>query len=294
MDTGHIKIFVNVVKEGSFSKAAKLLKLPPSSVSRAVAKLEADLGTKLLTRTTRSLVLTQSGHEFYDECSPAITSIEEAYKNILGKDQEVSGLVKITTPEDFGTSIITPVLSKLSLEYPLLNFEVLFTDDVVDITKEGFDIAVRMGKRKDSSLMLKQAGEMNLIIVANKKYLESKKHIKTPEDLNGHTCISHSWSKHWVLQSNNKIKKVAIKPKISGNHMTTILSFALDGCGIALVPEFLCKKFITTGELIRVLPKWNSPDINVSILSPSSSATSSRVKVATNAIFDAIKKSLSS
>lgn len=293
MDIALVRIFVKVVQNGSFSKAADLLKLPTSSVSRAIARLEAEAGAKLLIRTTRSLTLTQTGRDYYEECLPAILAIEEAHKNIQGRDKVLSGSVKITAPEDLGISVIAPAIAGLSLKYPNLNFEFLFTDDVVDIVKEGFDIAIRFGKRKDSGLKLKQAGEVFLIAVASPKYLSNKPKIIGPSDLKNHLCLSHFWSKHWKLKSQKSSVEIAIKTKITGNHMIAMLELAVEGCGVAFVPRYLCEPYLKTGKLINVLEDWKSPPILVSIITPMPISTSARVKVSVEAIHEAIAHALS-
>jgi len=286
------RIFVKVIQSGSFSKAAEILKLPKSSVSRAVARLENETGTKLIVRTTRSLTLTEAGREFYEACLPAILTLEEAGKNLQDKDKSISGLVKITAPEDLGYSVVSSALAKLSLKYPALSFEFSFTDRLIDVVKEGFDVAIRIGKRKDSGLKLKPAGEVILIAVASPKYLSGKKKIIHPSDLKDHICLSHIWSKQWSLKSAKGKSQIPIKTKFAGNQMLTIIKLALAGCGVALVPKYLCEPHLQSGELVHVLPDWKSPPVHVSIMTPIAPSTVARIKVTVDALSEEISKAL--
>ena len=286
------RIFVKVIQSGSFSKAAEILKIPKSSVSRAISRLEYETGTKLIIRTTRSLAMTEAGRKYYEECLPAILMIEEANKNLQGKDKTISGLVRITAPEDLGVAVVASAIAKLSLQHSALTFELSFTDDVVDIVKDGYDIAIRLGKRKDSGLKLKQAGEVVLIAVASPKYLEGKNKIINPNDLKEHVCLSHFWSKQWLMKSAKGKTDVNIKTKIIGNQMLSMIKMAVEGSGVAYVPKYLCEAHLKSGELVLVLPEWKSPPIQVSIITPIAPSTAARIKVTVDAISEAIVRAL--
>ncbi len=292
MEVEHSRIFVKVIQSGSFSKAAEFLKLPKSSVSRAISKLEYETGTKLMIRTTRSLTMTEAGRKYYEECLPAIVMLEEANKNLQGKDKTISGLVRITGPEDLGGAVIASTIAKLSLQHPALTFELNFTDNVIDIVKEGFDIAIRLGKRKDSGLRLKQAGEVILIAVASPKYLKGRNKILNPNDLKEHICLSHFWSKQWTMKSKKGTADINVKTKVSGNQMLSIIKMAIEGSGVAFVPKYLCVAYLKSGELVQVLPEWKSPPIQVSIITPNAPSTAARIKVTVDAIYEVVANAL--
>ena len=172
-----IQMFVQVVKSGSFTKAAQVLKLPKSTVSKGLAKLEKETGTKLLLRTTRSQTLTAEGRIFYDACSGAVESIENAHKSLYGNENLLTGKIKLTAPEDLGTEVIAPLAATLSQKYLNLSFQLIYTDEVLDLIKDGYDLAVRIGKLSESSLKVKKIGELKLILVASPTYLKSKNKI---------------------------------------------------------------------------------------------------------------------
>ena len=286
------QIFVNVIHSGSFSKAAIALNLPKSTVSRTISKLENETGTKLIVRTTRSLSLTEAGREYYEDCLPAILRLEEANKKLLNKDKSISGLVKLTAPEDLGHTVVTKALAKLTLKHPDLSFEFSFTDKIVDVVKDGFDIAIRLGKRQDSSLKLKPAGEFNLILVASPKFLAKFKKISHPSDLKDHVCISHSWSKTWKLKSSKSKSEVSLKSKLVGNQMLSMIKLARSGCGVSFVPNYLCENYLKTGELVQLLPEWKSPPVLVSIITTVTPSSVARIKVTVEAISNEISNVL--
>ena len=154
MDLELCRIFVKVVQYNSFSKAAEVLKMPKSTVSRSITRLERETGTKLLVRSTRSLTVTQAGQEFYEASLGPIHQLEDAQKALVGKDSLLTGTVRMTAPEDLGTFVIAPAIAKLSSQYPSLRFELKYTDTIVDLVKEGFDLAVRIGRVKNSGLRI--------------------------------------------------------------------------------------------------------------------------------------------
>jgi LysR family transcriptional regulator, regulator for bpeEF and oprC len=296
MDLDITRLFVKVVQNGSFSKAALLLKVPKSTVSKAVSKLEKDTGTKLLLRTTRSLTLTAAGRAYYDSCLGPIQSLEDAHKSLNGKDSILSGLVRITAPEDLGIHVIAPSLGELIAKHPGLDFEMHYTDEVIDLVKDGFDLAVRLGRLNQSNFKVKKAGEVFLIMVASPNYLKRRDKIKQPSDITHHDCISLNHPgllSKWALRSSKGSVQIPIKARASSNQMNSLLQTALAGGGIALVPNYICEPEIRAGRLIQVLPEWHSEGRPVSLVSPLSAASSARLKVTTETLYEVVHAALS-
>lgn len=275
-----VQIFVKVVQSQSFTKASEILKIPKSTASKAVRLLEDQTGTKLLLRTTRSLTLTAAGQAFYDSCLGPIQTIEDAQKSLSGRDTLLVGNIKITAPEDLGNDVVAPAIGELTKKYPGLTFELNYTGAVVDLVKEGFDLAVRIGHLPPSGLKAKKIGEIKLILVASPKYLKTK--ISKPEELKSHQCLALGEtliSKTWILKSNSGTVKVPISPRIVSNQMSSVMKAAISGAGIALVPSFLPKDYLESGKLVRVLPQWTSPGLPVSLLSPLPFSSSARLRM---------------
>lgn len=296
MDFEQTRIFVKIVQSGSFSKAADKLKLPKSTVSRALSRLENETGTKLIVRTTRSLTLTASGRAFYDATLGPVQQIEEAQKSLYGKDSILTGLVRITAPEDLGSAVIAPTIADLSVQHPDLSFELEYTDEVIDLVRDGFDLAIRVGRLNESRFKVKKAGEIVLIPVASPGYLKDRAKIRHPKDLQSHLCLSLSLQgvrDKWTLRAEQGTVHTSIKPKIISNQMSSILEMAVSGAGVALVSHFLCQPYLKSGELVRVLPGWSGPGIPVAVVSPLASSSSARLKITSDRIWASLNRALS-
>lgn len=296
MEIESSRIFVKVVELGSFSKAADLLKLPKSTVSRTVSRLELEAGTKLLLRTTRSMTLTLAGQVFYESCLGPVLALEEARKTLYGKDSMLSGLVRLTAPEDLGLEMITPVLSKMTKSHPELNFQLNYTDKMVDLVKEGFDIAIRLGKLSSNRHKARKIGEIKMVLVASPKYFKGRSFPKSPEELIHHDCCSFNLGSStgaWVLVKNGSRTNVKANVRIQANQMSSLLKFANQGIGIGLLPYFLCSKHIESGELLRVLPEWEGLSYPVSIVTPPGNSQSERLKVVVEHLSKVMKEVLS-
>ena len=290
-----IHMLIQVVKSGGFSKAAIALKLPKSTVSKAVTKLEKDTGTRLLLRTTRSQTLTAEGRVFYDACVGAIESIENAHKSLYGNENLLTGTIKLTAPEDLGTEVIAPAVGVLSQKYPGLSFQLIYTNEVLDLVKDGFDLAVRIGKLSESSLKVKKVGEVKLILVASPAYLKSRSKISKPEDLKEHECLTmnlKSETTQWQLKSNSGSAQVSVKSRVASNQMSSLLRAALSGAGVALVPAYLAKAFLESENLVRVLPQWSTSGVTVHLLSPLPFSSSARLRITADYLVSEIQKAL--
>lgn len=289
------RIFVKVVQNNSFSRAAEILKMPKSTVSKAITRLERETGTKLMMRTTRSLTLTAAGRGFYDASLGPVLQIEDAQKSLYGHDSILTGLVKLTAPEDLGSFVIAPAIAELSLRHSDLSFELQYTDEVVDLVKDGFDLAVRIGRPSDSTMKLKRIGEVILIPVASPRYLKGKDKIREPMDLTAHSCLSiniQGNAERWTLKSSQGTVHVPIKSKIASNQMTSLIRMALADGGIAFVPSYLCTQHIVDRELVRILPEWSGPAIPASIVTPLAPSSSARLKVTVDYLHSALSSAL--
>ena len=290
------RIFIKVVQQGSFSKAAELLKIPKSTVSKAIARLERETGTKLLLRTTRSQTLTASGRAFYETCLEPLQILEDAQKSLFGQDAIVAGKIKITAPEDLGTHVVAPIIGELSQLHEKLSFELQYTNQLIDLVKDGFDFAIRIGTLKQSGLKAKRIGEVTLIPVAAPSYLEKRGKISNPQDLLKHDCLSISAGnlmQRWDLKNKSQTAKIMVNVKVESNQMTSLLQVAIAGGGVALVPSYLCKNELLQKKLVRVLPGWHSVGMPVSLVSPVSMASSARLKLVSDKVFTATQKTLS-
>lgn len=294
MELESTRIFVKVVQLGSFTKAADLLKLPKSTVSRTVTRLEAESGTKLIQRTTRSMTLTTAGQVFYDNCVDHIQALEEARKTLHGKDSLIIGHVRLTAPEDLGVGIISSAIGALTKKQPGLYFELNFTDEVIDLVKEGYDMAIRVGKLSVTRYKARRIGEIKMILVTSPQYLKQTGPIKKPQDLMEHNCLSFSGSlsPHWHLVSKSSRVTVKSQHRIVANQMSSLLNLTIQGVGIAMLPQYLCREALEAGKIVRILPDWDGLSYPVSIVTPPGYSNSSRLKLVSDQLAKAIQESL--
>jgi DNA-binding transcriptional LysR family regulator len=261
MDLNRVSAFVRVVHDGSFTAAAKSLGLPKSSISRSVAQLEQDLGIRLLHRTTRQLHLTDAGTAFYERVSRALGDIDEATSAASDTQAELSGVVRVTAPVDMGVWALAPIVARFVRKHPKIRVEVSLTGRVVDLVAEGFDLAVRAGPLRDSSLIARRVGGLQSVAYASPKYVARRGAPEEPKDLADHGCVlfrSTSGKATWELERTGGGRASV---DVSGPIATDDLSFArkavLAGCGIGMLPTFLCARAELAGKLVRVLPDWS-------------------------------------
>lgn len=295
MEIQLIYYFVKIVEHGSFTKAADSLKIPKSTLSKAVSKLERETGTKLLIRSTRKQTLSSAGRDFYESCLGAIQTIEDAHKALDGQDSVISGAVKITVPEDFEIFLLSSCIRQLGEKYPGLKIIIKSTNDVVDLIGEGFDFAIRIGPLEESSLKVRTIGYIKLATVASKRYL-SKIELNTPKDLMNLRCIGLTTNKPyqvWKLTKNGKTETVKTPLCVETNQITSVYKLTLTGAGVSVLPTFLCQKDIDSGQLVSLLTDWKYSDVPVSLLSPLSTIHSARLKVVSDEIVDALRGVLS-
>ncbi len=296
MDLESTRVFVKVVQQGSFSKAAAILKHPTSTMSRIVSRLENEIGTKLLLRTTRSITLTPAGRELYERVAGHIEAIEEARKSVEGNDNSLKGRIRITATEDLGAFVVTPIIGRIIKKYPDLSFDIYYTNEVLDLVKEGYDLALRIGHLNPSRFKSVRLGQLSLVAVASPGYLESRNKIKRPKDLAEHNCLifgSNSDVTKWSFHSKNEKIKVPIRPHSTANQMQSLVTLASTHAGIAFVPYFACKHEIKEGSLVRVLPDWSITTYEVHLVSPNISGMPTRVKKVADEIAGSTKSILS-
>lgn len=289
------RIFVKVIQHGGFSRAATALGVPKSTISKAVSRLEKETGTKLMLRTTRTQTLTAAGRAFYETCLQPIQVLEDAQKSLYGADNIVSGRVKITAPEDLGLHVVATSIGCLCHKYPLLEFELNFTNERLDLVKEGYDLAIRIGSPGSNTLLQRKLGEIELVPVASPRYLKIKSKIQAPKDLEQHNCItisSSSSARSWTFKSDKRVAKVQVRSQVDVNHVSSIMKMAVSGAGVALLPKYICQNELERGTLVRVLPRWSGERVGVFLVSPTSTSASSRLNIVSTEISSALKAAL--
>lgn len=270
MDLNEISVFIEVVRSGGFGKAAKKLGMPNSTVSSKISSLEKRLATTLIQRTTRRLTITQAGQAYFELCMKGLQEIQTAEREIVAAQAEPQGLLRVTAPIDLGSKVLPAVLSSYVAKFPKVKVELNLTDHITDLVGEKFDVAFRVGKLDDSSLIARRVGFANYALYAAPKYLKARGRPMQVQDLREHTCLAFQpmGTEEWRLESKKGPAKIAISGPMVANNLSALKAFILQGDGIAYFPTFLVQEELATKRLVRVLPEWGSKPRPLQILYP--------------------------
>lgn len=283
MDLNRVSAFVRVVQDGSFTGAARVLGLPKSSVSRSVAQLEQDLGVRLLHRTTRKIALTDAGSAFFERVSRALGDIDEATSAASDMQAALRGTVRVTAPVDFAAAMLAPIVARFVREHPTIQVELSLTGRVVDLVTEGFDLAVRAGPLRDSSLVVRRVGVLESGLYATARYLERSGTPKMVEDLAAHACVlfrAAVGSQEVTLTGpRGEARAVTLRGPIACDDLSFAKRAVLAHGGVGLLPRFLCAKEEGTGRLVRLLPDWKLEGAVLHVVYPTARFVPQRVVV---------------
>ena len=278
-----IRAFVQAVEAGSFSRAAQQLGMSPSSVGKAVARLEQRLDVRLFHRTTRSLSLTDEGLAFHDSCVRALAELEQAESTLAERRIQPAGRLRIAVPVLLGRDWVMPLLLQLAADYPALDIEARFSNQPVDFAEQGCDLAVRIGLLDDSaSLAARQLGLQKLVVCAAPAYLARHGAPATPQALNGHACIGMLRDEQleaWQLRDANGNISVNISARLRLGHLEAVRQAALAGHGLAQLPRWLVEKELASGQLQAVLEAFAGPGLPLYAAWPASRAMTARLRL---------------
>jgi len=290
MDLNELLVFTRVVQAGSFTAAARRLKMPKSSVSRKVSDLEERVGARLLHRTTRKLGLTDAGRMYFERAAPIISDIEQVDQAVGELQAAPRGLLRVSAPLSFG--LLVPMVASFLERYPEVRVELVCTDRVVNLVEEGFDVAIRAGHLVDSTLVARRLGAMKRVLVASPGYLKHHPRLKSPADLEKHPCIAFGsipTPSLWTLHFGEKKVDVQVPARLSTNDMDLMLDAARAGIGIAWLPEHIAAADLRRGRLKRLLTDWSSPETPVHAVYPSARHLSPKV----SALVELLRKEFS-
>lgn len=273
MDLNAALVFVRVIQAGSFSKAARQFEMPVSTVSAKVAALEKSLGVSLISRTTRRLRLTDPGEVFFKHAVRAISELQIAQTLTQESQEGIHGKVRVTAPVEVGMTSLADCVADFMAKYPTVQVELLLTDRLVDLVGEGFDIAIRIGELKDSTLISKRIGASGTQAYASPAYLKKSPPIKKPADLLDHSCLifTNAFNGEWLLEKGQQSQKVAVKTAFAANNLITLHRLILQNRGVALLPAYLCQDDVEKKRLIPVLDGWATRRFPVHLIYPQQS-----------------------
>jgi DNA-binding transcriptional LysR family regulator len=284
-----MRAFVEVVESGGINRAALRLGLSKSIVSRRIAALEQDLGVQLLARSTRGAVPTEAGEEFRQRAARVLAELAAAREAVSGKAGEVTGRLRVTAPQVLGHSVVAPVLADLALAHPRLQIDAVFTDRVVDLVTEGFDLAIRIGIPRGASLIRRKIAPIRAVLVASPAYLARAGVPQDPLDLGRHDCIAYAGGGDWRFRLGGGWVPVRPGGRLRTDSGETIVQWAGAGLGIGNVPGYLVRKDLESGALVQVLPDVPQPEIGVYTLRPNGAPPSAKVASLIEALVARIK-----
>lgn len=271
-DKNAMALFVKVVENNSFSKAAQREGVPVSTVSRKIMDLEKGLNTRLLERSTRKLRLTEIGRDYYERCRRGLEEFEAANLLITDQQKEVSGRLRISVPPNISGVVIVPMVEAFQKEHPKVIVQCLVTDRYVDHFSDGVDLSLRVGQFGDSSLVARPLLRYRSALVASPDYLDKAGTPKHPTELPLHGLVAFSrWDTtvHWELKRGEETEKVEIQPKIAINDYAGIQQAVTDGLGISEIPSIVCGTALKEGELVEVMPDWQFGPTTIAAIYPS-------------------------
>lgn len=265
-DLEDLQSFVEVAKAGGVSSAASRLGLAKSIVSRRLLRLEKQLGTQLLARTTRGSSLTEAGITFREHAARACAEMELA-RDRLRPDGEVSGRLRLALPITFGSTHIAPVLAELARQHPLLQLHASYSDAFVDLVGDGFDAAIRVGHLQDSSLVTRQIAPVQGKVLASPSYLERHGAPRTPAELLKHEALMQG-SETWRLLDGERISAVHPRGRFKAGSASALAAAACAGLGLAYLPNFITDPFVASGALVPVLTQHPVPQAGLYVVRP--------------------------
>ena len=280
-----MRMFMRVAELASFSQAADSLGLPKSSVSTALQKLEAELATQLLHRTTRRVRLTADGQQFYERCRDLLADLDEVQTMFQRSEQSLSGRLRVDMPGGVARYIVIPALPAFMAAHPQLRLELSSTDRRVDLVREGFDCVIRVGTVADSSLIARPLGALETLSCASPAYLQARGTPQTLEDLAGHTLIHYAQTfggpeEGWEYRDEDgRYRTLPMAGGLVVNNAEAYQAACIAGLGLIQAPASGLRSLLASGALVEVMPHARAEPMPVTLLYPQRRNLSRRVRV---------------
>jgi DNA-binding transcriptional LysR family regulator len=274
--------FVHAAETRSFTQAGRILGLSSSAIGKTIARLESHLGVRLFQRSTRSISLTPEGELLLESCRRILQEIGDVERELAGNQATPRGKLRVSLPILGG--LFSPTLAGFMEKYPEIELDLDYSDRLVDIVNEGFDVAIRTGEGVDSRLMSRRLGVYHLVLVASPVYLKRRGTPKVPADLATHACLHHRYPttgklERWPFRQDDKGLDVTLPVAAAGSTLQPLLEMAEADCGITCVPDFIVKDAVDAGRLVRVLDDFLDHENVFRAVWPSSRHIAPRLRV---------------
>lgn len=284
MELEDLRIFVEVADAGGVSPAALRLGISKSMVSRRVTRLEAELRTQLFARTTRGIALTEAGATFRDYAAKVSAELDATREAILPAG-ELRGRMRVAAPLSFGPTHFAPVLSRMARRYPQLCIQSSYTDRFVDLVQEGFDCAIRVGHIPDANLVTERVGPIYGRLVASPDYIAAHGAPESPDEIVHHQIVMRD-AEMWRFMDGDKIVIVRPQGRFIADNGISLVAAALDGVGIAYLPEGLVADHIRSGALVSIMTRYPIPSAGIFVVRPPSQHPARKVEILTEMLIE--------
>ena len=285
--------FAAVVDAGSFTKAADHLGITKAVVSQQVARLEQEVGTTLLMRTTRRLQPTEAGRIFHARCVSILRETEDAFSELAEARTEPKGLLRITAPYDYGTSVVVPIVTAFTARYPDCKVELNLSDTSVDLIAENMDIAIRVGWLADSSLQARRIGAFRQLLVGPPRLADRIAQLRDPKDLHALPFVANAALREpleWTFTNEDReTRTVKFQSGIAINSTPAVMEAVRNGGGMSVLPDFLALGEMSSGSLIPVLPEWHLPSGGIYTVYPAARFRPPKVTAFVDMLASAVK-----
>lgn len=282
MDKLHaIEAFLKIVDSGSLTAAAQALDVSQPAMVRTLAALERDLGVRLLNRTTRRMSLTDEGRDYYERSRHIVAAVNDAQQSLSARRATPRGRLRVASSVPFGRMFVAPVVAEFLAEQAEVQVELMLLDRIVDLVEEGIDVAVRIARLPDSTLVAHALGETRRVVVASPALLAASGRPKTPEDLRGQRCVTFTGvisPIHWNLREGRKRVQIAVKSVLVTNQIDAAVLACVQGVGFGQFFDYHVMAEIKSGKLVRVLEKFEDEPIPANIVYPSARHLSPNVR----------------
>lgn len=268
LDLNDVAIFVKLGQYRSLTKTAQALEQPKSRVSRRLVALEKSLGAQLVHRTTRQFALTEIGEKYLEQCRQHIQALENQSLELPQRNTHIAGSLRLTAPEDIGAEVLPPLIDEFTKKYPQIEISLILTNQLVDIVRDRFDLALRVGRQAASTLRSRKLGAVSMICVAGPAYLR----MNMPTDINDLprnrllVFTGDDQARTLTLVNGKQRFKIPKPYAFSTNHSKTARDMAIRNNGVAIVPDFLCRPFLQRGELVEIVKPWRTENMPISLL----------------------------
>ncbi|HSV69602.1 MAG TPA: LysR substrate-binding domain-containing protein [Methylibium sp.] len=286
--------FAATAKQGGFAAAAREQGVAPSTLAKAVARLEASLGVKLFHRTTRLVTLTPDGERLFQRCQRVLAEVEDLQAEAAGTRAAPSGTLRIDLPVYYGKRFVMPLLAELQHRHPALRIDVRLTDVQVDLVRDGIDLAVRIGRLQDSTLVARRVDQQGLLLCAAPGYLAAQGTPRRLEDLSRHAAIvfrlpTTGRDRPWQFRQRGVAVELQPAPRVRVNETEGLQEALRLGMGLCQVPDLLVADDLARGELQELLPSCRPEPMPISVVYPSGRLLPARVRAAIDAL-DALRQ----